>query len=224
MRIERLRILNYKCFKETDWIPLAPSFNVVIGPNNSGKSAFLEAASLWFAGDSNRAKPHLSATIARGRPPRSDSEVDVRFVLVKNELYHHLLQSGQFYLNFRTSEDRNCWALDSQLGTLFETSPLAFEANLSTHNLIPISVPAVSGLVESVAADVRPGLFHPKSDRSGFRFDGVGRGGPDLCSSAISVARQNTFFFSAERLNVAKYPSGAEKKLRPDAANCSHKY
>ncbi|MFM9975451.1 MAG: AAA family ATPase, partial [Beijerinckiaceae bacterium] len=41
MYIKRLKIKNYKGFNESDWIEFGPGFNVIVGQNNSGKSALL---------------------------------------------------------------------------------------------------------------------------------------------------------------------------------------
>ena len=42
MRIEHIRIENYKGFRDTGQIPIGARFTVVAGQNNSGKTAFLE--------------------------------------------------------------------------------------------------------------------------------------------------------------------------------------
>lgn len=39
--ITKLRLHNFRCFHDTDWIELAP-ITVLVGPNNSGKSAILQ--------------------------------------------------------------------------------------------------------------------------------------------------------------------------------------
>ena len=50
-----MHIQNFKCFKDFD-IELGP-FNVLVGPNDSGKTAFLQAIRL-VAALRNTAKPH----------------------------------------------------------------------------------------------------------------------------------------------------------------------
>lgn len=40
--IDQLRIRNFRCLREIDWVPMCP-LTVLIGPNDSGKSAFLTA-------------------------------------------------------------------------------------------------------------------------------------------------------------------------------------
>lgn len=43
MRIEKINIINLKGFEETGDINISPSINIVIGPNNSGKSTIIKA-------------------------------------------------------------------------------------------------------------------------------------------------------------------------------------
>lgn len=45
MWIRRIRLRNYSSFDDSDWIDLSRGLNVVIGQNNSGKSALLAAVS-----------------------------------------------------------------------------------------------------------------------------------------------------------------------------------
>ncbi len=46
MYLSSFRIENYKSFRTTDVISLTPGFNVIVGQNNAGKTALVEALSL----------------------------------------------------------------------------------------------------------------------------------------------------------------------------------
>lgn len=60
MYIKKIRISNYKSFNEIQDILLSRGINLVVGKNNVGKTAFLEA--LTF----NVSSPHLSDNIRLG--------------------------------------------------------------------------------------------------------------------------------------------------------------
>ena len=45
MRIDRLRVQNFRCFDDREWT-FAPGFNVLIGDNGAGKSALLDALAI----------------------------------------------------------------------------------------------------------------------------------------------------------------------------------
>jgi predicted ATPase len=63
MWIKTLRIENYRAFRDSGAIMLGPKMNVILGRNNSGKSALLEALNLTncsnrpFLSDLTRTKP-----------------------------------------------------------------------------------------------------------------------------------------------------------------------
>src|SRR4051794_19470045 len=54
MKILKLNLENYKSFRTSGWLDFSPNFTVVIGKNNAGKSALLEA----FRLSANRSHPH----------------------------------------------------------------------------------------------------------------------------------------------------------------------
>src|SRR5713101_6474578 len=91
MHIASFRIENYKSFRATPEFVLTPGFNVIVGQNNVGKTALVEALSLG-AGQ----KPHRSARTAptsRSILPGS-STTDVAIQLSQGEL-RELLRTVQ---------------------------------------------------------------------------------------------------------------------------------
>jgi hypothetical protein len=59
MRFLTVQVLNYKSFRDSGEITLARGFNVIVGKNDAGKSALLEAISL-----NKPNKPHRSLVTA----------------------------------------------------------------------------------------------------------------------------------------------------------------
>ena len=62
MYIAKLQIQDYKSYLASEEIGLTPGFNVIVGQNNAGKTALVEALSLRF--DS---KLHMSMTTSPER-------------------------------------------------------------------------------------------------------------------------------------------------------------
>ena len=54
MYISRLQLLNYKSFRDSGVLEFQPGINIIVGANNSGKTALLEALSLNFENKSHR--------------------------------------------------------------------------------------------------------------------------------------------------------------------------
>jgi putative ATP-dependent endonuclease of OLD family len=50
MNIQKVKITNYKCFKDTFEIILNPSINIIVGNNEEGKSTILEAINMALTG------------------------------------------------------------------------------------------------------------------------------------------------------------------------------
>ncbi|MGD1804663.1 ATP-dependent nuclease [Dapis sp. BLCC M126] len=48
MYISKFKILNYKSFRDSGWLEFQPGINIIVGTNNSGKTALLEALGLEF--------------------------------------------------------------------------------------------------------------------------------------------------------------------------------
>lgn len=49
MYISKFQICNYKSFKDSTLLEFKPGINIIIGQNNVGKTAFLEALELNFS-------------------------------------------------------------------------------------------------------------------------------------------------------------------------------
>jgi AAA15 family ATPase/GTPase len=77
MYLKKIRVLNYKCFEDSGWVEFGEKFNIVIGQNNSGKTAFLEVLDRSRFGD----KPHRNVKQAPGSAvnPTSETQIIVSF-------------------------------------------------------------------------------------------------------------------------------------------------
>jgi hypothetical protein len=95
--VTRTRLHNYKSFRESPELSLGPGFNVVIGPNNAGKTALLEGLSLTFG-----TAPHRSpTTIPRpGSSPQPFSVVELSLEVPKAEVFQLLADHApEFYVS-----------------------------------------------------------------------------------------------------------------------------
>ena len=65
--IQDLKISNFKCFKEVH-LPDLSRFNVIVGRNGGGKTAFLEALSFLPASDRNSCARYKVCEISETTP------------------------------------------------------------------------------------------------------------------------------------------------------------
>lgn len=92
MRIDQVWIENYKCF-ESATLEFGPRFTVLVGQNNAGKTAFLEAIRPAALGNKPHRKPEpRDGTIAI--PPQPNSVVKYRVSFSGEELRRRILARG----------------------------------------------------------------------------------------------------------------------------------
>jgi len=91
MFISQFRVENYKSFRDSGVHVLEPGFNVIIGQNNSGKTAVLEGLSLGFADH-----PHRSTGTVplRALAPAGASVVHLRARFTHSDIVRMLARRG----------------------------------------------------------------------------------------------------------------------------------
>lgn len=88
MKIKEIRIRNYKSWNDSNLITLADGLNVIVGQNNAGKTAFLEALSLNRGGVPHKtlkSKPEFDSYID------NNAFIDITFQFGPNELFRAAL-------------------------------------------------------------------------------------------------------------------------------------
>lgn len=83
MYIYQFQVFNYKSFKESGLLEFKPGINIIVGQNNAGKTALLEALELGF-----KNKPHHNIIVGDAPPSKNSnsSTVDVSFTVEKSEI------------------------------------------------------------------------------------------------------------------------------------------
>ena len=89
MLIDALRVRNYKSFRDSGWLCLGPTFTVIVGQNNVGKTAILEAFRL-NKGDN---KPYRGLAFPVGLVDPT-SRFDIKLTIAGNELASILFRTG----------------------------------------------------------------------------------------------------------------------------------
>lgn len=211
MHIASVRIENYKSFRDSGNICLTPGFNVVVGRNDAGKSALLEALS-----HTSVSKPHRSLqSIPHPWSVVGDrSLVTVNYTLTAADI--HQLLTNQ--LTWHTPLESN--TPDPTLGTRFKQA--AVEGDTLTviwENSNPVS----AGL-QSLADLESSGTiqFTNTAYPSGVELRADGRVGNDRPSFGLQMGamlKQRVFAFRAERLNVGECATNGGLVLQSNAQN-----
>jgi len=210
MHIASFKIENYKSFRDTPEIALTPGFNVIVGQNNVGKTALVEALSLRSGHVPHRSLKALPTPLT---PARQDSAFRVVFRLAGPELLELLRDVVQ-----------PCWVPVSS-GKDPQQSAVAF--NQSIHG--------VNDLHATFQGSVQAAYLASYGELSGvthcvqvkWRSDGalevVGTGQMSVaqrCDYQLATTLQSRVYaFRAERLNVGVCRFGQNTVLQPNASN-----
>ncbi|TCP33254.1 AAA family ATPase [Sphingomonas sp. BK235] len=90
MKINSIRIQNFKSLHDTGWIKLSPTKNVLVGQNNSGKTAFLQS----FRFNDNQPNLYRGPKLPAW-PPNSGSLFQVRFKVSGSELRDKIIKDSR---------------------------------------------------------------------------------------------------------------------------------
>jgi predicted ATPase len=217
MKILSLRLENYKSFRDSGWLEFSPGFTVVIGKNNSGKSALLEAFKLG----ANRNYPHRSLALPPETPLEQQSSADFELSISGNELRNALLGAGgDRHVPVATALDdaaRKVAAL-----ALFEPSAdISLRLrSLFMGSLIAVSYPShqlfrnnanTTNTAVTVRGDRRTQAIIPM---------GVHSSDSDELPPLANYAYQKSIYvFRAERLNIGRSGASEASTLNPDGGN-----
>ncbi|MEH1793999.1 ATP-dependent nuclease [Nostoc sp.] len=97
MFIKKLQVFNYKSYLDSGLIEFAPGINIIVGQNNAGKTALLEALTLQFNN-----QPHLSIKKLPDETSviQEESIVQVTLCITKEEIWNVLKQASETQLGF----------------------------------------------------------------------------------------------------------------------------
>src|SRR5438105_1436571 len=93
MRIKRFQIKNYKGFWDTDLVELSSRFNVIVGRNDAGKSALVEALSIQYDSKPHRSLKNLQTIYDQ---PDTVSSIFIDYELTGQEIGFLFAQQQEF--------------------------------------------------------------------------------------------------------------------------------
>jgi predicted ATP-dependent endonuclease of OLD family len=234
MYISKLRIKNYKCFLDSQDIILGKGINIIVGPNNVGKTALLEVLSFNFQN-----VPHISEL---GKNQNQTSSVEFTLSMNKSEL-KNIIERINSHIEIPIPEDilRN-----HQQGHAIEHSLLIghFENWLSLEEQVHIKMKFENGKVQKNNRFIFDLYNPPQSQKSkgwvltvywqesggftasiGARVSKVGQpessdsGREDLNNYIFNILRSKLYYASATRLTKDRNKLATNPVLQEDGAN-----
>ncbi len=218
MYLAKFQVKNYKSFLSSQEVDLTPGFNVVVGQNNSGKTALVEALSLHF---DNKVHISMKTSPSPGVLLHDSltSAVQIAFQLAEGEAEQLLINArGSFYLPFREGTD------PSNEATKFLAllrQPEIFQCIYQPNNFVTTYLESLGELTDATSlVEFRVNISQRQLEYTlnPYRREQISSEvlyGPRLAN----ILRDRIYIFRAERLNVSQSPFGAQMVLLPNASN-----
>lgn len=212
MRIQSFQVINYKSFADSGEMRLEPSFNVIVGRNNVGKTALAEAMSLRFP-----SRPHRSMNTlpSPDMPISQDSRTEISIRLEANELVELLIREmPTFYVPTEAQEAPAGRALFRTVLSEGVTVNATF-LNGSYH----------SAKLSTYKGPTPPGRYMRFTmDRSGNPSStgpllDMASDYPELAASVAANFHERLHNVSAVRFGIDEKPIGTNRDLAPDASD-----
>lgn len=214
MYISRLQLLNYKSFRDSGVLEFQPGINIIVGANNSGKTALLEALSLNFENKSHRSLKTLLHF-------NSDSCAKVSLVADKSaieEVAQKLSIDFQFVYSHKTDRTLSAQTMHSLFLEWLEVRA-AVEIRVRMEESCKVAEIEKS-LSDSLTFNI---YCVNKQDYIIDRASGVNfnwnTADNEITTRIVQYFSCHTYRLYAERPNLASCLFGDNSELVPDASN-----
>jgi predicted ATPase len=219
VKLKKIRIYNYKGFRDSGPLELAPDFTVVVGKNNSGKSALLQSFRLQRAGF----KPHLSPLVARDLQPDPASRFEVQVEFDWHEIESLAGRFGLHTIAFPVNvvETNATTDLANNWKQVVSARPISLE--LACHSnqahAMATTQPSHGQFPDPGQGHRHTMLVHFQPNLGQWVFGEITGNQENLAEIAERGLANQSFVFDAERLNIDMSQPAGGQTLTPNASN-----
>jgi energy-coupling factor transporter ATP-binding protein EcfA2 len=217
--LKSISVSNFKCFKSTERIQLGRAWTVIVGQNNSGKSAFLKICDFTRATSS----PYKGSAIEPDVPVNPTTVVEFEIEYSGPDLRRYLHQSRQTFYWGRL-------APSSALATPGHQIETKFDKTLKDGNIVVQGTFALGTQLSNVrmksedGTQIFPSQFFSQINSvqpdNTFAFNHGNIGANDSHVAHLNILyTQSVYLFGAERLLVGQFAIGDTLDLQSNAAN-----
>lgn len=237
MYISSFQVKNYKSFRESSTLKFTTGFNLIVGQNNAGKTALLEALTTDFSSKPYRSlkgQPRSSSTTAPWSCTNlsfkiSGEELSDILSVPENTFRIPLPQLDSQFAASAGYVDETPASLEQLRKYLFSlpevTFSVRYECNQNSTRFVPLEFPAF-GMYEAQRVGERTdrfrfGAYTVRSDMTTVgQINNIDKNADDLGQMIPQHAlRKGIYSFQAERYKVGRCAFGDNRVLAPDAGN-----
>ncbi len=212
MIIRSIRILNYKCFDDSDQIIFGDKLNLIVGQNNSGKTALFDSLDLQRFAD----KPHRDLRKSPHDIFNQVSRLDFEIEFSGTDMYRILMGSGErgMGVNLNATDLGQAKAI---LEALFDLDVIRYSLS---YNRRTAWTSRNHGRESRFTSDEGPQIhFLPDPDGNAWRLNGPMAGLNSFVATLGPRFIASTYVFKAERLTLGQCPISPPVPLATDASN-----
>lgn len=211
MHISSIRIANYKSYLDSGEIALSEGINLVVGPNDSGKSALLEALTATVP-----SLPHRTAATAPRASSALNSEPNLGLIveISGDDIRRYCAPYPQISVQNRLPAQSEVM---NEVGQLLEdgaTVAIQFGSSGASR-----SVRTIGSTLLSVGANTHYLNNERQPTDTILQYGGTGTVGSSLADVLTAGVRSDIFRFTAQRFHTGSSPARGSKALAPDASN-----
>lgn len=212
MYISKIRVKDYKSFLDSGEIEFKPGINLVVGQNNSGKTALLEALELEVKHKIHESEKTKPTSNSQGNTNKSRTE---SIIIFKADEIKQILSHSDF----------STFSLIKTSGNISDAE--FFQANIGEDLIINFENRRLSilsfGSYQEDNNSRNQGntiIYLLLSKNGQYRLITRGDKSPQSLANLLrGYLFKNIYRFYAERMNIGYSPIGTNRDLNPDASN-----
>ena len=214
MKITGLRVVNYKGFLDSGFVELNESWNVVVGQNNAGKTAFIEGFRLGQNGN----RLHKDISFPRDFAYPTESRFIARMTLNREWIKTAWLKRGGIFELPICGSDAQGNRVELNPNQFWEGDDLSVELVFEPGNKVTSEWP--SHRLFAAPGDRQYIQIHPTPDRKLGALGGQGSGMQDTLPVLVQLNyATHIYTFDAKRFAVGECGHEDATVLRSDAGN-----
>jgi predicted ATPase len=232
MHISKFQLFNYKSFQDSGLLEFTQGINIIVGQNNAGKTALLEALTLNFGDVPHRSIKTLKTPLSTLDNTLSKSKIYI--YLEKKELRLMIDQYLPLIIPMEANMEANGEKAEKTVNKFIEwmnqDNDVKFLVSLSSNNVIDVAntdltfgiyshTTQVTGSQNGENTYYSINVKRTVSDELKLYSTQFARLSEIIAGKLFRLLQSRIYRFYAERLNISKCAFGNQSILAPNASN-----